>query len=231
MAEIKISELTSGSALSGTEVVPIVQSGATVKVTTQDIADLGGGGGTNPTSTYIPYNDGGAFVDSGFSYNGPALNEKSILVHNDGSNDRMTLDSFNGIYSFGSAQGISGATTNGGFASNLDGFAVGNAASASVGAVSAYNGLAIDGVGGEAIIGCGMSSPSNGVIRASSASGGIWMSPYGVSYGVGFNTNTDSMLIGSSLVTPASPSNPTTPVAWYNITNEFGVQFFAPLYQ
>jgi len=43
MAEIKISELTSGSALSGTEVVPIVQSGATVKVTTQDIADLGGG--------------------------------------------------------------------------------------------------------------------------------------------------------------------------------------------
>jgi len=43
MAEIKISELTSGSALDGTEVVPIVQSGATVKVTTQDIADLGGG--------------------------------------------------------------------------------------------------------------------------------------------------------------------------------------------
>jgi hypothetical protein len=45
MAEIKISELTSGSTLDGTEVVPIVQSGATVKVTTQDIADLGGGGG------------------------------------------------------------------------------------------------------------------------------------------------------------------------------------------
>ena len=55
MAEIKISELTSGSTLDGTEVVPIVQSGATVKVTTQDIADLGGGGGGggNRLATHI----------------------------------------------------------------------------------------------------------------------------------------------------------------------------------
>lgn len=45
MAEVKISELSSGTTLDGTEVVPIVQDGATVKVTTQDIADLGGGGG------------------------------------------------------------------------------------------------------------------------------------------------------------------------------------------
>jgi len=45
MAEVKISQLSSGEALGGTEVVPIVQNGATVKVTTQDIADLGGGGG------------------------------------------------------------------------------------------------------------------------------------------------------------------------------------------
>jgi hypothetical protein len=39
------SSLTSAEPLDGTEVVPIVQDGATVKVTTQDIADLGGGGG------------------------------------------------------------------------------------------------------------------------------------------------------------------------------------------
>jgi len=226
MAEIKISELTSGSALSGTEVVPIVQSGATVKVTTQDIADLGGGGGTNPTSTYIPYNDGGVFVDSGFSYNGPALNEKSILVHNDGSNDRMTLDSFNGIYSFGSAQGISGATTNGGFASNLDGFAVGNAASASVGAVSAYNGLAIDGVGGEAIIGCGMSSPSNGVFRASSASGIISVGN-STSYSIGYNNNYNSMHVGTNLIVGGSYS----PLgAYIPVTDENGTTYYLPLY-
>lgn len=45
MAEVKISQLTSGTTLDGTELVPIVQGGATVKMTTQDIADLGGGGG------------------------------------------------------------------------------------------------------------------------------------------------------------------------------------------
>jgi len=60
MAEIKISELTSGSALDGTEIVPIVQDGSTVKVTTQDIADLGGGGGGGITfGNYIfPTNSG-----------------------------------------------------------------------------------------------------------------------------------------------------------------------------
>jgi hypothetical protein len=41
----KISELTTASALAGTELVEIVQSGTNKKTTTQDIADLGGGGG------------------------------------------------------------------------------------------------------------------------------------------------------------------------------------------
>lgn len=50
MAEVKISALTSATTpLAGTEVVPIVQGGTTVKVTTQDIADLGGGGSSYPT--------------------------------------------------------------------------------------------------------------------------------------------------------------------------------------
>jgi hypothetical protein len=52
------SSLTSAEPLDGTEVVPIVQDGATVKVTTQDIADLGSGGGgihlqrTVPSGSY-----------------------------------------------------------------------------------------------------------------------------------------------------------------------------------
>jgi hypothetical protein len=46
MANVKISELTSATTpLAGTEAVPIVQGGVTKQVTTQDIADLGGGGG------------------------------------------------------------------------------------------------------------------------------------------------------------------------------------------
>lgn len=44
MSNTKISQLSSAAALDGTEEVPIVQSGETVKTTTQDIADLGGGG-------------------------------------------------------------------------------------------------------------------------------------------------------------------------------------------
>lgn len=45
MADTKISALTAAAALTGAEIVPIVQSGVTVRTTAQDIADLGGGGG------------------------------------------------------------------------------------------------------------------------------------------------------------------------------------------
>ncbi len=45
MANKKISELTAAGALTGTELVETVQGGINVKTTTQDIADLGGGGG------------------------------------------------------------------------------------------------------------------------------------------------------------------------------------------
>jgi len=42
MAKEKISELTAAATLDGTELVPVVQDGETVRTTTQDIADLGG---------------------------------------------------------------------------------------------------------------------------------------------------------------------------------------------
>jgi hypothetical protein len=45
MANVTISGLYAAAALTGTEEVPIVQSGSTVRTTTQDIANLGGGGG------------------------------------------------------------------------------------------------------------------------------------------------------------------------------------------
>lgn len=45
MANVKISQLTSASALTGSEVIPVVQSGITKKTTAQAIANLGGGGG------------------------------------------------------------------------------------------------------------------------------------------------------------------------------------------
>lgn len=44
MSDKKISQLTAAAPLTGTEIVPLVQSGQTVSATAQDIADLGGGG-------------------------------------------------------------------------------------------------------------------------------------------------------------------------------------------
>lgn len=53
MANKKISQLTSGSTpLSGTEIVPVVQGSDTVKVTTQDIANLGSSGPLPVETTY-----------------------------------------------------------------------------------------------------------------------------------------------------------------------------------
>lgn len=46
MANKKISELVVAGALTGTELVEGVQGGVNVQMTTQDIADLGGGGGS-----------------------------------------------------------------------------------------------------------------------------------------------------------------------------------------
>lgn len=45
MANKKISELPTGSAPDGSELIEVVQSGVNKKLTSQDIADLGGGGG------------------------------------------------------------------------------------------------------------------------------------------------------------------------------------------
>jgi hypothetical protein len=46
MSNVKISELTSGTTLTGSEEIPIVQSGSTVKTTVQDIVNLAGGSPT-----------------------------------------------------------------------------------------------------------------------------------------------------------------------------------------
>lgn len=50
MATVKISQLNNGATLGGTEYVPLVQNGVTVKTTTQAIANLGGGGGGGSVS-------------------------------------------------------------------------------------------------------------------------------------------------------------------------------------
>jgi hypothetical protein len=54
MANVKISQLTAGSALTGAEEIPVVQGSSTVRTTAQDIADLAGGVTGGGTTTTIP---------------------------------------------------------------------------------------------------------------------------------------------------------------------------------
>jgi len=51
MAKKKISQLPAGSALNGTELVPIVQTGTTKQITAQDIANLGNASGVEGSGT------------------------------------------------------------------------------------------------------------------------------------------------------------------------------------
>jgi len=52
MADKKISQLDAAASLTGTEEVPVVQSGSTVKTTVQDIADLAASGAA-PYESYV----------------------------------------------------------------------------------------------------------------------------------------------------------------------------------
>ncbi len=61
MSNIKISQLNNATTpLAGTEVVPIVQSGSTKKVSVQDIADLASGGSSNPSVIALTATNGTA---------------------------------------------------------------------------------------------------------------------------------------------------------------------------
>jgi len=54
MADVKISALSNASALAGTEVVPIVQGGNTVKTTLSNIAALSGNGTVTSVAMSVP---------------------------------------------------------------------------------------------------------------------------------------------------------------------------------
>jgi hypothetical protein len=96
--------------------------------------------------------------------------------------------------------------------------------------VQASGGMAIYGAGGEAIIGCGISSPTNGVFRASGAFGFVTIGTT-PSRSIGaFVAGSPAMQIGSALIN-GTPSNTATPVAWTKVRNESGTIYYSPLYQ
>jgi hypothetical protein len=81
MATRKISDLTSASALSGSEVLPVVQGGTTKKVTAQAIADLasGGGGGSQSIDINVTGGTVGSSVSIPFYYYATVPNESGSL--------------------------------------------------------------------------------------------------------------------------------------------------------
>ena len=206
MANIKISQLPAkGANLASADLLEVSEFTGTgyvsKSITGQEIIDaIPAGAAVNPTSTYMPVNDGGVFVDSGFYRSGAPTEENTILTYKDNYNrTRLKIDATNDYYSFGYADATYTA---------------------------AVGGIAISNNTGEAIIGCGMSSPSNGVFRASSASGIISLGS-GFSYAIGYNNNFNSMHVGSSIIQGGSYS----PLgAYIPVTDENGTTYYLALY-
>lgn len=85
MADIKISQLDSGTTLGGTEYVPIVQNGVTVKTTAQAIANLGGG--STPTLITKSITQNGTYNASSDNADGYS----SVTVNVSGSGGAVTF--------------------------------------------------------------------------------------------------------------------------------------------
>jgi hypothetical protein len=123
MPNKKISQLAVAGSLTGTELVPVVQSGVTVQTTTQDIADLGGGGavetvtgnGVNNTDPLNPIvtpllsdiatNNGGFLDDAPIAdmiNNLPVdtLTGSSLFMYRKNASGILAKESFTGLASF-----------------------------------------------------------------------------------------------------------------------------------
>lgn len=234
MANIKISQLPAkGANLAAEDLLEVSEFTGTgyvsKSITGQEIIDaIPAGAAVNPTSGVMPYNDAGTFVDSGFSYNGPLGLEKTLLEHTDTFATTLKLNTLNDEFTFGRATsgGISTSATSGlALLTISSSFSLGNA-STNGSSVAASWGMAIDANIGEAIIGVGMSSPSNGVFRASSASGIIAVGN-GASNSIGYNNNYNSMHVGTNLIVGGSYS----PLgAFIPVTDENGTTYYLALY-
>lgn len=169
------------------------------------------GASVNPTSGRYPINKDGAFVDSGLqnALLFPPMGLGYIglkFVDAFSSRTLLNLNPLDLGYTFGDASYD---------APTIQAFANG--------------GLSIYQAGGEAVIGCGISSGANGVFRASGAQAfiSIGNTP---STSIGVNMFSDSVRIGSNLINGA-PSNTTTPAAWTKVQDQNGVTYYLPLYQ
>lgn len=165
---------------------------------------------TNPTSGYYPINKNGVFVDSGLSNAleafGPFPDTGLKFYDSFSDNMLLNLDSVNMYYSLGPTS-FTPATYE-----------------------ISTQGVGIAPSWGEMTMGCGISSPTNGVFRASGVFGFVTIGTHPTrSLGV-FVAGNPAMQMGSALINGA-PSNLVTPVAWTRVRNESGTIYYSPLYQ
>lgn len=176
--------------------------------TMQDIINtVPAGAAVNPTSTYLPYNNGGVFANSSLRVYPDTIYGTGIPfgIYNIGNpvfggSSNLNIDDNNALYSFGSAQ--------------IDNF----------GGYSAFAGLAIN--NGLAILGCNMGSPFQGVFKASSPDATITIGAAEAT-SIGINTALNSMRIGSGLTATGTH---TTIATWLKVNNEAGTAYYIPLY-
>lgn len=176
--------------------------------TMQDIINtVPPGAAVNPTSTYIPFNNGGVFANSSLRVYPDTIYGTGIPfgIYNIGNpvfggSPNLNIDDNNLLYSFGSAQ--------------INNF----------GGASAYAGLAIN--NGNAIIGCNMGNSNDGIFRASSNEGVILIG-LNTTYSIGVNTALNTMRIGSGLTTTGTH---TIIARWLKVNNESGTAYYIPLY-
>lgn len=215
MANIKISQLpTKGANLGANDLVEISEFTGTgyvsKSITGQEIIDAAsGGGGVNPTSTYIPYNKAGVFQDSSLVVleapsfiEGPPVGFYSAGNPVFGGNPNLYIDDLSTLYSFGQAN------------------------PSPYGTMSAYAGIAIR--QGGFIMGCNFASPFDGVFRADVNYGYITIGTND-SKSIGVDTNNDAVRIGKDLATGGGPF--TTIVKYIKVTDDLYNTYYLPLYQ
>ena len=161
----------------------------------------------NPTSTYLPYNNGGVFADSSLRVIPDTIYGTGIPfgIYNVGNpafggGQNLYIDDNNALYSFGRAQ--------------VNNF----------GGADAVAGLAIN--NGTAIIGCNMGNSNDGVFRASSNEGVILIG-LNTTYSIGVNTALNTMRIGSGLTTTGTH---TIIARWLKVNDQSGTAYYIPLY-
>jgi hypothetical protein len=170
----------------------------------------------NPSSGYYPINRDDAFVDSGLHnivevlppFIPPTEGSLGLAFDDPFAGTRLlALDPLNFAYTFGNASYVPGTS------------------------VQADGGLSIQDSIGEAIIGCGISSPSNGVFRASGAQGFVTIGTT-PSRSIGtFVAGSPAVIVGSAFNNLTGPSNTSTPARWTKVRDENGTIYWYPMYQ